>query len=152
MAVYRIVELGDPVLRQKSSPVPEVNSGIQRLLDNLADTLYAAKGVGLAAPQIGVAKRVIVVVCGEGLWEVVNPEIISMQGQEVAVEGCLSIPGVAGEVKRAAQVIVKGWDRSGQEIQIEADGMGARVLQHETDHLDGILFIDKASKIVNGDQ
>ncbi len=151
MAVYRIVELGDPVLRQKASPVPEVNGSIQKLLDNLADTLYAAKGLGLAAPQIGVAKRVIVVDCGEGLWEVVNPEIISMQGQEVAVEGCLSIPGVAAEVKRAAQVIVKGWDRSGREIQIEADGMGARALQHETDHLDGILFIDKANKIVDGE-
>jgi peptide deformylase len=151
MAVYRIVELGDPVLRQKASPVPEVNDSIQKLLDNLADTLYAAKGLGLAAPQIGVAKRVIVVDCGEGLWEVVNPEIISMQGQEVAVEGCLSIPGVAAEVKRAAQVIVKGWDRSGWEIQIEADGMGARALQHETDHLDGILFIDKANKIVDGE-
>jgi peptide deformylase len=149
MAVYRIVELGDPVLRQKSNPVPEVNGSIQKLLDNLADTLYSAKGLGLAAPQIGVAKRVIVVDCGEGLWEVVNPEIISMQGQDVAVEGCLSIPGVAGEVKRAAQVIVKGWDRNGREIQIEADGMGARALQHETDHLDGILFIDKANKMVN---
>jgi peptide deformylase len=152
MAVYKIVELGDPVLRQKSSPVPEVNDSIKKLLDNLADTLYAAKGVGLAAPQIGVAKRVIVVDCGEGMWEVVNPEIISMQGQEVAVEGCLSIPGVAGEVERAAQVIVKGWDRNGREIQITADGMGARALQHETDHLDGILFIDKATEIVNGDQ
>ena len=139
------------MLRQKASPVPEVNDSIQKLLDNLADTLYAAKGLGLAAPQIGVAKRVIVVDCGEGLWEVVNPEIISMQGQEVAVEGCLSIPGVAAEVKRAAQVIVKGWDRSGWEIQIEADGMGARALQHETDHLDGILFIDKANKIVDGE-
>ena len=152
MAVYKIVELGDPVLRQKSSPVPEVNDSIKKLLDNLADTLYAAKGVGLAAPQIGVAKRVIVVDCGEGMWEVVNPEIISMQGQEVAVEGCLSIPGVAGEVERAAQVIVKGWDRNGREIQITADGMGARALQHETGHLDGILFIDKATEIVNGDQ
>jgi peptide deformylase len=152
MAVYKIVELGDPVLRQKSSPVPEVNDSIKKLLDNLADTLYAAKGVGLAAPQIGVAKRVIVVDCGEGLWEVVNPEIISMQGQEVAVEGCLSIPGVAGEVERAAQVVVKGWDRNGWEIQITVDGIGARALQHETDHLDGILFIDKATKIVNGDQ
>ncbi len=151
MAVYRIVELGDPVLRQKASPVPEVNDSIKKLLDNLTDTLYAAKGVGLAAPQIGVSKRVIVVDCGEGLWEVVNPEFISMQGQEVAVEGCLSIPGVAGEVKRAAQVIVRGWDRDGREIEITSGGMGARALQHETDHLDGVLFIDKAAKIVNGD-
>ena len=101
MAVYKIVELGDPVLRQKSSPVPEVNGNIQKLLDNLAETLYAAKGLGLAAPQIGISKRVIVVDCGEGLWEVVNPEIVSMQGQDVGVEGCLSIPGVSGEVEES---------------------------------------------------
>jgi peptide deformylase len=148
MAVYKIVELGDPVLRQKSSPVPEVNGSIQKLLDNLADTLYSAKGLGLAAPQIGVAKRVIVVDCGDGLWGVVNPEIVSMQGQEVGVEGCLSIPGVAGEVKRAARVIVRGWDRDGRDIQIEAEGMTARAFQHETDHLDGILFIDKVDQMV----
>jgi len=151
MAVYKIVELGDPVLRQKCSPVPEVNGNIQKLIDNLADTLYAAKGLGLAAPQIGVSKRVIVVDCGDGLWEVVNPEIVSMKGQEVAVEGCLSIPGVAGEVKRAARVVVRGLDRNGQQIQIEAEGMGARAFQHETDHLDGILFIDKANKIADGE-
>lgn len=151
MAVYRIIEVGDPVLREKARPVPEINSSILKLLDNMADTLYAAKGAGLAAPQIGVSKRVIVVDCGEGLWEVVNPEIISLQGEDIGVEGCLSIPGVAGEVKRAAQVVVKGWDRRGQEIQIRASGYGARAFQHETDHLDGILFIDKANKIVNGD-
>ena len=150
MAVYKIVELGDPVLRQKANPVPEVNSNIQKLLDNLAETLHAAKGLGLAAPQIGISKRVIVVDCGEGMWEVVNPEIVSMQGQEAGVEGCLSIPGVSGEVNRAAQVVVEGWDRNAREIRITASGMGARALQHEIDHLDGILFIDKATKLVNG--
>jgi peptide deformylase len=149
MAVYRIVELGDPVLRQKSSPVPEVNGSIRKLIDNLADTMYAAKGVGLAAPQIGVAKRVIVVDCGDGLWGIVNPEIISMEGEEISVEGCLSIPGVAGDVKRAAQVTIKGWDSDGREIRITAGGVGARALQHENDHLDGVLFIDKAVKIVD---
>jgi peptide deformylase len=131
--------------------VPEINANIQKLLDDLAETLYAAKGAGLAAPQIGVSKRVIVVDCGEGLWELVNPDVISMQGQDVGVEGCLSIPGVAGEVKRAAKVVVKAWDRNGQEIQISADGWGARALLHEIDHLDGILFIDKVIKLVNGD-
>lgn len=151
MAVYQIVELGDPVLREKARPVPEINRSILKLLDNMADTLYAAKGAGLAAPQIGVSKRVIVVDCGEGLWEIVNPEIVSRKGEEIAAEGCLSIPGVAGEVKRAAQVVVTGLDRSGREIRIEAGGLGARALQHETDHLDGILFIDKAIKLVNGD-
>ena len=151
MAVYRIVEIGDPVLRQKSSLVPEVNANIQKLLDDLAETLRAAKGAGLAAPQIGVSKRVIVVNCGEGLWELVNPEFVSVQGQDVSVEGCLSIPGVSGEVKRAAKVVVEAWDRSGQEIRISVDGWGARALLHEIDHLDGILFIDRAEKLVNGD-
>ncbi len=149
MPIYKIVELGDPVLREKARSVPEVNDNIRKLLDNLADTMYAAKGVGLAAPQIGISKRVIVVDAGEGLWELINPEIIDKQGEDIAVEGCLSIPGVAGEVKRAAQVIVQGWDRKGNLIEIKADGLGARVLQHETDHLDGILFIDKAVKLVN---
>jgi peptide deformylase len=147
MAVYKIVELGDPVLRQKSVAVPDVNNNVRRLLDDLAETLYAAKGVGLAAPQIGINKRVFVVDCGEGLWEVVNPEIVAMNGEDTSVEGCLSIPGVSGEVKRAAQVTFKGWDRNGREIRITAEGLGARALQHENDHLDGVLFIDKANKI-----
>ena len=151
MAVYKIVELGNPVLRQKANQVPVVNSNIQKLLDNMAETMLAAKGLGLAAPQIGISKRVIVVNCGEGIWEVVNPEIVSMQGQDSGIEGCLSIPGVSGEVNRAAQVTVDGWDRNAQLIRITASGMGARALQHEIDHLDGILFIDKAHKIVNGD-
>ncbi len=151
MAVYKIIELGDPILREKSRPVPEINASILKLIDNMADTLYAAKGVGLAAPQIGVSKRVIVVDCGEGLQEVVNPEIISREGEEVAVEGCLSIPGVAAEVKRAALVVVTGWNRKGEEIQIAASGLGARAFQHETDHLDGILFIDSAIKFVDND-
>ncbi|MDH7576487.1 MAG: peptide deformylase [Bacillota bacterium] len=150
MAVFKIVELGDPVLREKASPVPEVNKNIRKLLDNLAETMYAAKGVGLAAPQIGVSKRVIVVDVGEGLWELINPEIIVRQGEEVGVEGCLSIPGITGEVKRAARVLVKGWDRNGNPIEIKASGWGARALQHETDHLDGILFIDKVIKFTNG--
>jgi peptide deformylase len=94
---------------------------------------------------------VIVVDYGEGLQEVVNPVIVSMQGQEIAVEGCLSIPGVAGEVRRAAVVVVKGWNRKGEEIRITACGLGARAYQHEIDHLDGILFIDKALKFVNNE-
>ncbi|NPV29785.1 MAG: peptide deformylase [Firmicutes bacterium] len=150
MAVYKIVELGDPVLREKARPVPEVNNNIRKLLANLAETMYAAKGVGLAAPQIGISKRVIVVDVGEGLWELINPEIVSRQGEEIGVEGCLSIPGVAGEVKRAARVVVKGWGRDGNQVEIRASGLGARALQHEIDHLDGILFIDKVIKFIEG--
>lgn len=148
MVVYKIVELGEDILREKAHSVPEVNRNILKLLDNLADTLYAAKGVGLAAPQIGISKRAIVVDVGDGLLGLINPEIISHEGEEVAVEGCLSCPGVAGEVKRAAEVVVKALDREGREIKIRGTGLGARALQHEIDHLDGILFIDKVNKFV----
>ncbi|HHW41489.1 MAG TPA: peptide deformylase [Syntrophomonadaceae bacterium] len=149
MAVYRIVELGDQVLREKARPVPVINKNILKLLDNLADTMYAAKGVGLAAPQIGISKRVIVVDAGDGLLELVNPEIIGSRGEDIAVEGCLSIPGVAGEVKRAEQVEVKGLDRAGKVVKVRANGLLARALQHEIDHLDGILFIDKAIRFID---
>ncbi len=152
MAVYRIVELGDQVLREKARPVPEINKNILKLLDNLVDTMYAAKGVGLAAPQIGISKRVIVVDAGEGLLELVNPEIIGSRGEDVAVEGCLSIPGVAGEVKRAEQVEVKGLDRAGKVIKVRATGLLARALQHEIDHLDGILFIDKVIRFIGSEE
>lgn len=150
MAVYKIVEMGDPVLRERAQAVTKINKNIQKLLNDMADTMYAAKGVGLAAPQIGISKRVIVVDVGEGLWEVINPEIISKKGEECGVEGCLSIPGVTGQVYRAAHVVVTGLDRNGNEIRIEAGGLGARALQHEIDHLDGILFIDKATRLTSG--
>lgn len=147
MPAYKIVELGDPVLRQKSRPVRVVNKSIRKLLDDMAETMYAAQGVGLAAPQVGISKRVVVVDVGEGLWELINPEIIYQEGEDVGVEGCLSIPGVAGEVKRAYKVRVKGLNRQGEVQVISAEGLGARALQHEIDHLDGILFIDKAIRI-----
>lgn len=113
----------------------------------MAETMYQARGVGLAAPQVGVAKRIIVVDVGEGLWELINPEIIFREGEEVDLEGCLSIPGVTGEVMRASRVRVRGLNRNGQQQVITAEGFGARALQHEIDHLDGILFIDKALRI-----
>ncbi len=150
MSSRKIVEMGDPVLRQKCRPVTVINKKIKRLLDNMKETMYAANGVGLAAPQVGISKRIIVVDVGEGFWELLNPEIIFQEGEEVGVEGCLSIPGVAGEVKRAFKVKVKGLDRSGQEQIITAEGLGARALQHEIDHLDGVLFIDKADRISQG--
>lgn len=147
MAVYKIVEIGDEILKEKAKPVKSISSNIIKLLDNLADTLYNAKGAGLAAPQIGVSKRVVVVDIGEGLYELVNPQIISSSGQETDVEGCLSIPGIVGDVTRAATVKVRYMDRHGKEKNVTAKGMLARAMQHEIDHLDGILYIDRASNI-----
>ena len=148
MAVYRIVLYGeDDVLREKAKPITKINESVHKLLDDLRDTMYSSKGVGLAAPQIGVSKRVIVVDAGEGLLELINPEILEASGKEVDVEGCLSIPGLLGEVERAANVVVKGLNREGQEVEVAASGFCARALQHEIDHLDGILFIDRALKI-----
>ncbi len=147
MAVYNVVKNGDPVLREKAKPVAKITPNILKLLDNMRDTMYAAKGVGLAAPQIGVSKRVVVVDVGEGLYELINPEIIEAHGVEVAAEGCLSIPGVVGEVPRAASVVVRALNRKGQMMEYRAKGYTARAFQHEIDHLDGILFIDKAQNV-----
>ncbi|MEW6273871.1 MAG: peptide deformylase [Bacillota bacterium] len=152
MAVFRIVRYGeDEVLREKAKPIGSINASVHKLLDNLRDTMYSNKGVGLAAPQIGVSKRAIVVDAGEGLIELINPEIIWLSGKETDVEGCLSIPGMLGEVERAADVVVKGLNREGREVQVAASGFCARALQHEIDHLDGILFIDRAVKIRRAD-
>jgi len=147
LAVYRIVELGDEVLKAKARAVPKITPNILKLLDNMADTMYSARGVGLAAPQIGVSKRVIVVDVGEGLVELLNPEILSYEGRETDSEACLSIPGIMGDVVRAAVIEVKGLDRRGKECIFTAKGFLARALQHEIDHLDGVLFIDRATNI-----
>jgi len=147
MAVYSIVEMGADVLREKAKEVKEVNSSIVKLLDNMVDTMENANGVGLAAPQIGVSKRVVVVKVGEVLVELVNPIILEHEGEAVAEEGCLSIPNVTGDVVRAAKVYVQGLNREGKNVDIHAEGLMARALQHEIDHLEGILFVDKAKKV-----
>ena len=147
MAVYKVVEKGDEVLREKAREVPKITVNIIKLLDNMRDTMYANKGVGLAAPQIGVSKRVIVVDVGEGLVELINPFIKEARGEAIDLEGCLSIPELVGDVKRAMEIKVKGLNREGQEVEIVAEGYTARAFQHEIDHLDGILFIDKAENI-----
>jgi len=144
MAVYKVVLMGDPVLREKAKPVKEINDSIIRLLDNMRDTLHEYEGVGLAAPQIGISKRVIVVETDDEYYELINPEIVKEEGRMMAIEGCLSIPQLTGKVKRAARVTVKGLNREGKEVTIEADGILARAFQHEIDHLDGILFVDRA--------
>lgn len=151
MTALKIVKLGDPALRQKSRQVTVINKKIKKLLDGMKEAMYRSNGVGLAAPQVGVSKRIVVVDVGEGVWELINPEIVFQDGEEMGIEGCLSIPGVAGEVSRAARVRVQALDRHGRQQVISAEGLGARALQHEIDHLDGILFIDRAVKISRQD-
>lgn len=147
MARYKVVLAGDPVLRRIAHPVKEVNENIKKLLDNMAETLYHAKGVGLAAPQVGISKRVIVVDIGEGLFKLVNPEIVASSGIQDGAEGCLSVPDVVGNVKRSEHVTVKALNEDGDEVTIEASGYLARAFQHEIDHLNGIIFTDKATAI-----
>ena len=146
MAVYKIVEIGADVLRLKAKTVKEVNPSIIKLLDNMIDTLHAADGVGLAAPQIGVSKRVIIVNVDEVLVELINPVVLERVGQNSAEEGCLSIPNVTGDVLRPAKVRVQGINRYGQMVDFQAERLLARALQHEIDHLEGILFVDVAKK------
>ncbi|WP_028307412.1 peptide deformylase [Desulfitibacter alkalitolerans] len=147
MAIYQIVKVGDNILREKAKPVPNINSSIIKLLDNMQETMKDALGVGLAAPQVGVSKRVIIVDIGEGLIELINPEIVNSEGTKIDVEGCLSIPGVRGNVPRGEKIVVAGLNRHGERVEIEAKGLLARAFQHEIDHLDGTLFIDIADNI-----
>ncbi len=142
MAIRYIIKDGDPVLREISKPVPEITPRIHKILDDMAETMYDAEGVGLAAPQIAILKRVIVIDIGEGLLEMINPEILEKDGEQVGPEGCLSIPGVLGKVKRAEHVKARFLDRNGKEIVMEATGFLARAIQHEVDHLNGVLFTD----------
>ncbi|MGI6686114.1 MAG: peptide deformylase [Bacillota bacterium] len=146
MAVYQIVKMGDPILREIAKKVPKITPNILRLLDNMADTMRAAEGVGLAAPQIGISKCVVVIDIGEGLIELINPEITKKEGEEIDAEGCLSIPGIQGNVKRAAKVEVRAWDRTGKTVTYTGTGLLARAFQHEIDHLNGVLFVDRMIK------
>lgn len=146
MAVYQIVEIGTDVLREKAKEVKEINASILKLLNNMIETMDAAEGVGLAAPQIGVSKRVVVVRVEDVLTELVNPVILEKEGESVAEEGCLSIPNVTGDVVRASKIRVQGLNRLGEMRDFYADHLLARALQHEIDHLEGVLFVDIAKK------
>ncbi|WP_010243401.1 peptide deformylase [Acetivibrio cellulolyticus] len=139
--------IDDDVLRKKSKVVEKIDEKILNLLDDMAETMYQSNGVGLAAPQVGILKRVVVIDVGEGLIKLINPQIISMEGEQQDIEGCLSVPDIIGEVKRANKVKVKAIDEKGNSIELDGTGLLARAFCHEIDHLDGILFIDK---IVNG--
>ena len=146
MALRQIVKIGEPVLRKKSKVVKEINDRIIELLDDMADTMYEADGVGLAAPQVGILKRVVVIDIGDGLIELINPEIIETSGEQIDEEGCLSVVGEAGNVRRPNYVKVRALNRNGETIELEGEELLARAFCHELDHLDGILFVDKIEK------
>ena len=146
MATRIIREEGDPILRKVSRAVDKIDDRIITLLDDMKETMYDAEGAGLAAPQIGVLRRVIIIDVGEGLIELINPEIVSEEGSQCGEEGCLSLPGITGEVARPNIVKIKGLDRKGEEIVLEGKELLARAFCHEVDHLNGILFIDKVKK------
>ena len=150
MAIRNIVKEGDPVLRGKCREVTEITSRIITLLDDMRETLHAADGCGLAAPQVGVKRRIAVVEVDEGdLIELINPVIIAKDGHQRDLEGCLSLPGKWGYTERPMTVTVKACDRFGQEFTVTGSGLKARALCHEIDHLDGVLFTDVAVKMVD---
>ena len=149
MAKLKVLVAGDPVLRQISNPVDRIDKKLQRFLKDMAETMYAEDGVGLAAPQVGVLKRVVVIDVGDelGLLELINPVITKREGSVVSGEGCLSVPDFEGEVERAESVECEFTDRTGQRMVLNASGLLAVCIQHELDHLDGILFVDKAQSL-----
>lgn len=142
MATRKIVTLGDEKLRKHCKPVDKFNLRLRILLKDMAETMYKNDGAGLAAPQVGILKRVCVVDVGEHLYELVNPEIVERDGEQVGPEGCLSLPGRAGVVKRPMKVVVKAQNTKGEPITVEAEGFLARAMCHEIDHLNGVLYID----------
>jgi peptide deformylase len=143
MAVLPILPFGNPILRQKSKRVSTINGSIQKLIDDMIETMRGANGAGLAAPQIGKLLRVIVIgLPEEEPFALINPQIVKKSGERKVVEGCLCLPGYRGEIKRAVSVIAKGRDRHGEEVHLKAENLLAQILEHEIDHLNGILFTD----------
>jgi peptide deformylase len=148
VAIRPILSFEHPILREKAKKVARVDTSIQRLIDDLTETMLDAPGAGLAAPQIGVPLRVCVVKGDENqIWGLINPEIVKHDGVQVGYEGCLSYPGWVGEVARHDTVVVKGRNRRGKEVRIKSSGFTARAFQHELDHLDGVLFIDRLTNL-----
>ncbi|WP_029913540.1 peptide deformylase [Pelobacter seleniigenes] len=152
MALRKIVHYPEPLLKQKSAPVTEFNDELKQLADDMAETMYAAPGVGLAAPQVGVLQRLIVLDCSpkdaeNDLIIAVNPEVISGSGDSLEEEGCLSVPGYYASVKRYSEVTMRYQDTDGNVHERQADGLLAIGIQHEIDHLEGILFVDRLSPL-----
>ncbi|OGD17614.1 MAG: peptide deformylase [Candidatus Aminicenantes bacterium RBG_16_63_14] len=152
MAIREILIIGDPILTRKAEPVDRVDEDIVRLAEDMVETVHAAPGLGLAAPQVGVGKRLIVVDLSVGerkddLIVLVNPEVVTKEGEVICEEGCLSVPEIREKVARPCRVIVHGLDLKGERVEVEGEDLLARVLCHEADHLDGILFIEKLSAL-----
>ena len=149
MAIRNIVKEGDDVLAKKARPVTEFNERLHTLLDDMADTMYESGGVGLAGNQVGTLRRVVVIDIGEGLIELVNPEIIKAEGEQEPVEGCLSCPGEYGITRRPQYVVVKAQDRFGEEFTIEGEDLLAKAFCHEIDHLEGIIYKQVALRMLD---
>ena len=145
MAVRKILTQGHPILKKKAKPVKKILNDHQKLIDDMIETMELAPGVGLAAPQVGVSERIIVIDVGNGPFCVVNPKITAKQGRATCTEGCLSVPGLEAPVERFERVSVSGLDRNGNEMKLDGGELLAIVLQHEIDHLDGILFVERVT-------
>lgn len=143
---YEIRVYGDPVLRQVAAPIDDIDARIVRIVNDMIPSMHAAEGLGLAAPQVGIQKRLFVYDLGEGAQTLINPEIVESDGEWAFDEGCLSVPGLAFEIVRPKEVHIVGRDLDGNEVSIEADDLLARLFQHELDHLDGILVLDHLEK------
>ena len=150
MAIRDILTGDEPRLYKVSRPVETIDERILTLLDDMKDTLYEAQGVGLAAPQVGVLRRVVVIDVGDGLMELINPEILSAEGEQGGMEGCLSFPGQSGYVVRANRVKVRAMDRTGAWKEYVGEGLLARAFLHETDHLDGKVYLDLVTEPPEG--
>ena len=152
--VRKILELGDETLRKTSKPMQKFDLRLWLLLRDMADTMYKAEGVGLAAPQVGILRRVVVIDVqdGRGLIELVNPEIIAAEGEQAGAEGCLSVPGRRGYVVRPNKVTVRAHDRKGKYFEMTGEALLARALCHEIDHLDGVMYVDKMDHEIFDDQ
>ena len=144
MPVLPITLVGEKVLRTKARPVAQFDTLLARFLDEMLETMYAAPGIGLAAPQVGISKRIIVLDVGDGAIRMINPRIVEQEGEQDGLEGCLSIPGIYGDVRRFDRIVVKGQDEAGRAFRVTAEGLLSRCFQHEIDHLDGRLFTDMA--------
>lgn len=147
MAIRNIVKKGDEILTKRAKEVTDISDRITELLDDMIETMRENDGVGLAAPQVGVLRRVFVIEIEDELYEMINPEIICTEGSQIADEGCLSVPGYVGTVDRPAYIKMKGLNRKGEKIEVEGKDLLAVALSHEYDHLEGVLFVEKASEL-----